>query len=347
MTSIPDQPGKTARQVKENTMFIAHPVGRPVHEILAADDARNVSWLDLIEPTEDEIRLAEGVTGLVLPRREALEEIESSSRHYRKGDTIYLSMPLVRMAGGSLTAYPVGIVVSERWLITLRYASYTAFETMSRDLAADDVDFALSDVPELVIHLLETIVNRLADVLENAGHTLASISRTVFSGRRPRRHARNADVLRQTLRELGASGDLTSSIRESLLGVDRIGMYLGDARYFEFRDTLQTRLRIMGRDVASLNDYVAQMTVKVQFLLDATLGFISIDQNDGMKLLTVVSFVGITPTLVAGIYGMNFKIMPELEWRYGYYYALCLMLASVLVPLFIFWRRGWFGDRPS
>jgi len=326
-------------------MFLAHPVGRPVHEILAADDAQDVSWLDLVDPTEDEIRLAEAVSGISLPRREALEEIESSSRHYRKGDVIYLSTPLVRMINDALTAYPVGMVVSERWFITLRYANYTAFETMSRDLAANDVDFALSDVPELVIHLLETVVNRLADILESAGHTLATISRTVFTSTRPRRHVRNADVLRQTLRELGASGDLTSSIRESLLGVDRIGMYLGDARYFEFRDTLQARLRILGRDVASLNDYVAQMTVKVQFLLDATLGFISIDQNDGMKLLTVVSFVGITPTLLAGIYGMNFKIMPELEWHYGYFYALCLMLASVLLPLFIFWRRGWFGDR--
>jgi len=328
-------------------MFLAHPVGQPVHEILAADDAKGVSWLDLVEPNEDEIRLAEAVTGLILPRRAALEEIESSSRHYRRGDVIYLSMPLVRVIDGRLTAWPVGMIVSSDRLITLRYSSYTAFETMSRDLASNDADFALSDVPELTIHLLETIVNRLADILENDGHTLDTISRTVFAPKRPNRHVRNANILRQTLRELGESGDLTSSIRESLLGVDRIGMYLGDARYFEFREALQTRLRILGRDVASLNDYVAQMTVKVQFLLDATLGFISIDQNDGMKLLTVVSFVGITPTLLAGIYGMNFKVMPELEWHYGYYYALCLMLASVLLPLFIFWRRGWFGDRST
>ena len=328
-------------------MFLAHPVGQPVHEVLAADDAKNVNWLDLVEPTESEIRLAETMLGVTLPRRDALEEIESSSRHYKRGDVIYLSMPLVRMVDGVLTTWPVGMVITPDKLITLRYASYTAFETMSRDLAADNADFALSDVPELTIHLLETIVNRLADILENVGHALDAISRTVFAAKRPNRRVRSAELLRQTLRELGESGDLTSSIRESLLGVDRIGMYLGDARYFEFRDTLQMRLRILGRDVASLSDYVVQMTAKVQFLLDATLGFISIDQNNGMKLLTVVSFVGITPTLLAGVYGMNFKVMPELDWRYGYYYALCLMLASVAVPLFIFWRRGWFGDRSS
>ncbi|GAB6855668.1 magnesium transporter CorA family protein [Asaia astilbis] len=328
-------------------MFLAHPVGRPVHEIIAVEDAGDVSWLDLIDPSEDEIRLAEAVTGLTLPRREALEEIESSSRHYRQDDVIYLSTPLIRMVEEQMTTYPVGIVVSPRWLITVRYASYAAFETMSRDLSAADVDGASLDVPELAIRLLETIVNRLADILENAGHTLDEISRTVFADKRSNRRVRNANVLRQTLRKLGGSGDLTSSIRESLLGVDRIGMYLGDARYFEFRDALKGRLRILSRDVASLNDYVAQMAVKVQFLLDATLGFISIDQNDGMKLLTVVSFVGITPTLLAGIYGMNFKLMPELEWHYGYYYALGLMALSVLLPLFIFWRRGWFGDRSS
>ncbi|GBQ12390.1 magnesium transporter CorA family protein [Swaminathania salitolerans] len=328
-------------------MFLAHPVGRPVYEVLAAEDAKAVSWLDLVDPTEEEIRLAEAVTGLVLPRRDALEEIESSSRHYRRGDVIYLSTPLVRMIDGSLTTYPVGIVIAPNWLITLRYAAYTAIESMSRDLAANDEDFALSDVQELTIHLLETMVNRLADILENAGHTLDSISREVFAPRGSRERGRTANLLRRILRRLGESGDLASSIRESLLGVDRIGIYLGDACYFESRDALQTRLRILGRDVASLNDFVAQMTVKVQFLLDATLGFISIDQNDGMKLLTVVSFVGITPTLIAGVYGMNFRNMPELGWRYGYYYGLALMGASVLLPLLVFWRRGWFGDRST
>ncbi|AOX20857.1 magnesium transporter CorA family protein [Kozakia baliensis] len=326
-------------------MFLARLAGQPAHEVISAADMTGAAWLDLLRPTKEEIALAEKLTGLKMPRREDLEEIESSSRHYKLGEVIYLSTPLVRRDEEDVTAFPVGLVLSDSLLITVRYSDYMAFDTMGRDLASRDLDMPNPDASELALMLLEAMVNRLADVLEALGRSLDQVSRRVFAADTPRRRVRAAEMLRQTLRELGKNGDMASSVRDSLLGVDRIGIFLGDNGHYQSNTPLQLRLKIVGRDVASLNDFVAQTVNKIQFLLDATLGFISIEQNDGMKLLTVVSFVGIAPTLIAGIYGMNFKNIPELGWQNGYYYSLALMGFSMFVPLVWFWQRGWFGDR--
>ena len=109
----------------------------------------------------------------------------------------------------------------------------------------------------------------------------------------------------------------------------------------EYGGALLPRLLTVRQDVASLSDYDAQLTNKVQFLLDATLGFINIEQNNGIKILTVVSVVGIPPTLIASMYGMNFKNMPELQWEYGYLYGIVMIVLSGVIPLLWFRKRGW------
>ncbi|AQS87998.1 magnesium/cobalt transporter CorA [Neoasaia chiangmaiensis NBRC 101099] len=327
-------------------MFLARPPGTTAHEIIDDRDIDHAAWLDLINPTPEELSRAQRLTGLTMPRREELEEIESSSRHYKRDNVVYLSTPLVRRHdGGETTAFPVGLVLTDHLVITVRYSDYTAFDVTGREVAEWPEDNAAPDAPEIMVILLEAMINRLADVLEGLGRTLDDISRKVFAADTPRRRARSAEMLRETLRRLGRGGDLASYIRDSLLGLDRMGIFLADSGHYTLSGPLQVRMKVAGRDIASLNDFVAQNMNKVQFLLDATLGFISIEQNDGMKLLTVVSFVGIAPTLIAGIYGMNFKNIPELDWHYGYYYCLGLMALSVIVPLGFFWRRGWFGDR--
>lgn len=134
-------------------------------------------------------------------------------------------------------------------------------------------------------------------------------------------------------------------MRDSLLGLGRIALYVGENALHARHATLKPQLGVIERDINSLNDYVGQMNNKVQFLLDATLGFINIEQNNGIRLLTVVSFVGVPPTLIASIYGMNFKDMPELSWNHGYVYALGMMALTIVGPLFVFWRKGWLGGR--
>src|SRR5215469_9344924 len=148
-------------------------------------------------------------------------------------------------------------------------------------------------------------------------------------------------MLRETLVTLGRIGDLVSHIRESQVGAGRIVPYLETATEAWLPKELHGRMHTLRRDIASLNDYDTHLNDKLQFLLDATLGFINIAQNNVMKVLTVVSVVGIPPVLVAGIYGMNFKSMPEYDWSWGYAYGLAILVLSGLIPLALFKKRNW------
>ncbi|OAG74055.1 magnesium/cobalt transporter CorA [Gluconobacter japonicus] len=349
-------------------MLLARPAGTPAREIGPDVDINDINWIDLINPTHDEITKAETLLGVHIPTQDELEEIESSSRHYERDHCLYLSTPLVRRADDVSFSKPIGFILTEKRIITVRYTDYFAFDLVGRRLAEYPTGKISPSSTDLLVELIEEIINRLADILEGLGRTLDTISRRVFNAEQPRDRARVGAMLRETLRRLGYAGDLASTVRDSLLGIDRVRIYLEDYISQSLQkvkdqgtsplptrdtagksptpaDTFKSRLKVAGRDIASLSDFDAQIVSKVQFLLDATLGFISIEQNDGMKVLTVASSIGIMPTLIAGIYGMNFKDMPELSWKYGYPYGLALMVLSIILPLIWFWRRGWFGTR--
>ncbi|ATU73977.1 magnesium transporter [Komagataeibacter rhaeticus] len=320
-------------------MFLAHRPGAPARTVSTAADGAGAAWLDLLNPTPEEEALAAQVTGLRIPTRSQLDEIESSSRLFMEGDAVYLSTPLVRKTPDDFFVSPVGFVLMHERLLTVRYTGFSAFDVVARQVATQTTPLGAN---EAGILLLEAVVDRLADILEHLGQALDGMSRDVFQSEQPGQ-AQAGTLLRNMLRRVGRSGDLGSSVRDSLLGLERIAIFLGENKRHDLSERLQARLGTVERDIRSLNDFVSQTANKVQFLLDATLGFISIEQNNGMKILTVVSFIGVAPTLVAGIYGMNFHDIPELNWKYGYWYSLVLMAATVVLPLLWFWRRGWLG----
>jgi len=297
-------------------------------------------WLDLLSPTDEERSLAEQATGLRVPAKADLAEIESSSRLSKEGRAIYLSTPMTyRSTDGLSHTAPLGFVLTPEHLMTVRFADLPVFDSFAQRFAVDERTTAVG----AFLGLLEAIVDRLADVLEHVGADLEAISRRVF--RPDTEHARNmrrTDAqLRATLRAVGRAGERLSDIRDSLVGTQRVVIYTHDVgESWIPKDTLH-RFLTLRQDIASLTEYDVQLNNKVQFLLDATLGFINIEQNNGIKVLTVVSVVGVPPTLVASIYGMNFKWIPELEWGYGYYYALAVIVLSGVIPFVWFKKRGW------
>jgi magnesium transporter len=147
--------------------------------------------------------------------------------------------------------------------------------------------------------------------------------------------------LRGILNRVGQCGDTLGNLRDSVIGIGRVIAYTQQTATDGRSPDQATRLATLRQDIASLNDYDQQLTTKVSFLLDAVLGFINIEQNNGVKVLTVVSVVGIPPTFVVGLYGMNFKNMPEYDWAYGYQYGWALILLSVVIPLVWFRVKGW------
>lgn len=388
-------------------MFLAHKPGAPARAIESEADAHGVAWIDLLNPTPEEQDLAARICGQPLPTLDDLNEIESSSRISVRNGAAFLSTPLLKKTGLEFEAFPVGFVLTAERLITIRYQPYPSFENVAQLVAEHTLPPAPATTPapssmvltpaqreseatettgqtqspepapigpgEVLVALIETIVDRLADILESVGMLLDKLSKDIFKRRQNMPKVRSvAAWQRELLERVGSSGDLCSRVRDSLLGLERITIFLSESkkdamapasglpitsRRFEAGVTtiptenapyalsgaLRSRMATANRDLSSLSDYVSQAASKVEFLLDATLGFISIEQNGVMKVLTVVSFIGVAPTLIAGVYGMNFKDIPELNWSFGYWYSLGLMTASVALPLLWFWRKGWLG----
>jgi magnesium transporter len=297
-------------------------------------------WVDLLNPTPEEAAFVERATGLRLPGLEELSEIETSSRLRTEDGVLYMSAPLIhRATAGDPRTTPVGFVLSPKLLMTVRFETLTPFENFDRAPHGSGA--------ETFVALLDAIVDRLADVLEHIAAELDTLSHRLFRsgpidvGKR-RRPARETADLRVILRRVGANGDLVSKIRDSLLGLGRIVPYIAGLCADWLPEAVKPRLETLRHDIASLADYDTHLTNKVQLLLDATLGLINVDQNNIIKVLTIVSVIGVPPTLVASMYGMNFKHMPELEWAWGYPFGLTLIVLSAIAPILWFKWRGWF-----
>ncbi len=293
------------------------------------------SWIDICQASEEERAAVENATGLRVPDKSAISEIETTSRAFTEHHAIYLSTPLPAASRSSEPLTAAGFVLTERVLITVRFTQNPVFDAVYQ-ACANEPQLHACDV---FLRILEALVDRSADTLEHASAELDAISHNAFHV--DGAHKRPSSALRQGLRKLGQLGDWISQIRDTLLGLGRIAAFVCETGAHVLGTDEIPRLKAVRADILSLNDYQLHLSGKVQFLLDATLGFISIEQNDIVKTLTIVSVVGVPPVLVAGVYGMNFQHMPELAWRYGYPGALLLMAVTGTVPLLWFKWRGW------
>jgi magnesium transporter len=190
---------------------------------------------------------------------------------------------------------------------------------------------------------MEAIVDRQADALEQVSADLDTISHSIFAMGADQEGGRKAEdaTLRHTLGRLGHLGDLISHVRETQVGAARIVPYVAAMSEEWLPKGLKPRLATLRRDIASVSDFDTHLNDKLQFLLDATLGFINIAQNNVMKVMTIASVVGIPPVLIVGVYGMNFKNIPELDWVYGYAWGWGLIILTTIIPLAVFRWRKW------
>lgn len=299
--------------------------------------AQNLVWLDLHRPTAEEQQLVERCTGLDIPTLEEMQEIEASSRLYDEGDALFMTATLVaQVEAGDPVSAPVTFIVTPRALVTLRHTEPKSF----RIFAAHAQKYRLADARPVGVFLalLETIVDRFADILELISADADRISTEIF-------HADEIPderPLEQLLKATGRCGELTSKLRESVASSIRLLTWFGHPDHGFIRDpAIRDRIKTLGRDLASLGDYTHYQTSKIQFLLDATLGRINIEQTKIIKIFSVAAAAFLPPTLIASIYGMNFDVMPELHWPFGYPLAIGVMLLSAVLPLWYFKRKGW------
>jgi magnesium transporter len=326
-------------------MLSFHAAGKAGIEV--AMDAKtipsDVNWIDALRPDARDIAFLERTLGIEVPALETLSEIETSSRLRSAKDWLYLSIPMIHRKDGFMPALtPLGFVLSKDVLLTVRFEHMKAFDDVPETLARCP---AQAGGPGALVAILEVIVDHAADVLEGVGRDLDCLSEEIFgtnAANVPRHKPReDGKQLRLVLRKVGRNGDLISKIEDLLLGMARMVPYVAAnaAPYLEAE--IRAKLKSLQRDIASLNDYETHLTDKIQFLLDATLGLTNIDQNNIFRILTVVSVIGIPPTFVASMYGMNFKNIPEYDWSFGYQYGLLLIALSAIVPIIWFKWRGW------
>ena len=300
---------------------------------------RPIVWYDLLTPTPDEEALLERQLGVDIPTREEMEEIEVSSRLYYEDGAVFMTATLpARTDADRPEMAPVTFVITGNALITVRYHDPQAFRTFS--LRAEKTSMGCDGPESVLTALLDVIIDRLADVLERVGRDIDRISHEIFQ--RPNGAKPKSRDFHKVLQDIGLKGDLTSNVRDSLASLQRVFGFI--AQYMLERKSAReqrTRLKTLMRDAGSLTDHADSLSQKVTFLLDATLGMINIEQNATIKIFSVAAVVFLPPTLIASIYGMNFEHMPELEWVFGYPFALGLMVASAILPYLYFKRRDW------
>lgn len=304
----------------------------------------HINWIDAFDPTPEEMSFLNRILAVRIPTRADLVEIESSSRLSVAGETLIMSYPATtKDTAGYPKGTPIGFLVSKERLTTIRFDHLPSFETLSHNICAKG-DLAEGGFGATVT-ILEVIIDHLADLLEHAGGELDRMSRAIFANglvsaksRRPR-HANN--TLMRLLQSVGHMGDLTSRVSESLLGLSRMVPFIAAKASSMMTDDAKTQIETIGLDTKSLHEFQDHLSNKTQFLLDTLLGIANIEQNNVFRVLTVVSVIGIPPTFVASMYGMNFKNMPELEWTHGYAYGLTLIAMSAIVPTIWFKVKGW------
>ena len=295
-------------------------------------------WIDLVTPTVQEDRMVESLLGIAVPTREDMQEIEVSSRLYVENGARYMTATLMCQSD---TATPkttaVTFILSKHRLCTVRYDEPRPFAIVEHKLGRACGPKVTGD--SVLMDLLDAVIDRSADILERVAAEVDQVSVSIFEPTQVQVQQSYNDVLKA----LGRKGDLTSKVRESQVSVGRLLSFLGhEAEVMKWNKDVRTQIASMQRDVISLTDHASFISNKVTFLLDAMLGVVNIQQNAIIKIFSIMAVVFMPPTLVASIYGMNFHGgMIELDWQYGYLWALGLMVVVAILPIAFFKWKKW------
>ncbi|MBN8970236.1 MAG: magnesium transporter CorA family protein [Rhizobiales bacterium] len=296
-------------------------------------------WLDLKSPVQGEDKLVEKLIGIEIPTREDMQEIEISSRLYIENGARYMTATLMCATdSGNPRTTPVTFILTEHRLVTVRYDEPKPFMLVAAKLGRSCAPHITGDM--VLLELLDGIIDRCADILERVGGEVDNVSNEIFEPSADRGHARKYS---QILLTIGRKGDLTSKVRESLVSIGRVISFITVETETASRWSKEQKaqFKTQQRDVQSLTDHASYLSSKITFVLDAMLGVVNLEQNNIIKLFSVMAVVLMPPTLIASIYGMNFKAMPELEWPHGYPAALVAMLMAAVFPYVFFKWKKW------
>jgi magnesium transporter len=295
-------------------------------------------WLDLVSPTVQDDKQVEQFLGIAVPSREEMQEIEVSSRLYVENGARYMTATLM-CHSDTMTpkTTPVTFILAGHRLLTVRYDEPRPFAIVEHKLARNCPPKITGET--VMIDLVDAVIDRCADILERVGAEVDQISHSIFEPEEDMAQP----AYKEVLKALGRKGDLTSKVRESLVSVGRVLLFLhNEAENLKWPKDTRAHLQSMRRDTASLSDHATYLSNKVTFLLEAMLGVVNLEQNAIIKIFSIAAVVFMPPTLVASIYGMNFHHnMIELDWEWGYPFALVVIVLAGLLPILFFKWKKW------
>ena len=299
------------------------------------------TWIDLEEPTPEEEALVERCIHLNIPTKDEMAEIEPSSRLFERDNAYYMTISvLCGVVDEAPSTTPITFVLADERLVTIRYQTPKPVRAFYEHVRREPE--LARDAGTVLFRLIDAIIDRLADELETVGAEIEHLSAAIFQKELEDRRI-PADKLTRLLTSIGRAQTLVTKIRYTAVSTARMLSFLGASSRLHQSTQADLRHHVVSltTDVTSLSEHSSFLSDNLTFLLDASLGLISIEQNAAMKLFSWAAVVFLPPTLIAGVFGMNFHHMPELSWHYGYPLALALMLISAVGPYLYFKKRGW------
>jgi magnesium transporter len=296
--------------------------------ILVNIDSANLLWIDLIEPTDDEKQRVQQLYKVNFQSETQIEEIESSSRFLETDDFIIANSNFLIQENQQYINEPVSFILKDNYLITYRYTELRSFSDVIRKF--DTNSRAFPSGYHILVSIFETRVDMDADLIEAIARDTNSISSELNL---------NRNMREEILFSIAQFQETTMLLRENIIDKQRVISAMLKSEFFP--PECNQRLRIIIKDINSLLYHSEFGFERLEYLQNTFLGLLNIEQNKIIKIFTVASVVFMPPTLIASLYGMNFKIMPELNWEFGYPFAILLMVLSVAITLGIFRSKKW------
>lgn len=296
------------------------------------------TWIDLYNPTKNEKNLIKESLGIDLPSRSEMNEIEPSNRFYENNGACFLTATVITNADSlNPEIHVILFILKDEKLLVLRHSDPSPIHNFIEKILADHSVTAEDGGSGILKNLLEAIISRIADILESLLKQTMNLSSIIIGSSKKN----EKDNLNKVLDEIKQIENLLSKSYQSLNSLLFFIDFIHQSTLISNSKKLKKHEPIFKKDINALIEHVNFISKKLGFLLDSTLGMINIEQNQIIKMFTVLALVFMPPTLIASMYGMNFHFMPELSWKVGYPFAIIMMILSSLLPYRFFRRKGW------
>ncbi len=322
---------------------VFHSVGGRIAEMQLAPD-QNVPdepvWIDLVDPTPEEERNLPQNLNIALPKQDEIWRNHALNRMYTRDGISYMTAAMLADVGtGRPRTSPVTFILTPDFLITIRRIDPTSFLHFSEQLLLKPKRYPTS--ADVLEGLLEEVITRVATKHHEVIRGLDTLSHSIFDEQAfDSRHGDPSILMRGVLKQLGFLADLNGKINESVHSLSRLLTYFKEDHNHN-NPVINKDVERLSKDARSLAEQTGFLSDKISFQLETSLGMINVEQNLIAKIFSVVAVVFLPPSLVVGFYGMNFANMPELHWRYGYVFAIAVMILFAVLPYYWFKRKRW------